>query len=168
MKRIMTTLLITAAATSAVIAQTTPLTAGLHQTENNADVSYTGAGWSTVIDGDYSYMQSSQVGDLMSLEFNGSSIVLFRDMVTAPVTLTNPGDGMMTPLPIGDVGGVEYRQAVQFSPASTGIVPSLRSILAITIITQRAALAGRSEQIITMRRPGQYWRLAVQLFQLFT
>lgn len=54
--------------------------AGLYEAEDIETFAYVGEGWAQVIDGDYVVMESSQIGDSVSLDFNGSSIILYRSL----------------------------------------------------------------------------------------
>ena len=60
-----------------VFAQALP---GLHESES-ADFAYTGTGWIQVVDGDYSVMESSVIDDSVSLEFEGASLIIYRELL---------------------------------------------------------------------------------------
>jgi hypothetical protein len=118
-KALLTTLLMLS--TIPALAQSA-LGIGLHEAENNVDISYTGTGWTTVVDFSNTYVQSDTAGDLMSFEFTGGALLVYRNMVYSPFVESNPGDALYTPLAIGDVAGIDYRRAQQFSPASSGAI----------------------------------------------
>jgi hypothetical protein len=127
MRKAITTLLIFAAIPA--LAQSA-LGIGLHEAENNVNISYTGSGWTTVTDGGNSYIQSDTAGDLMSFEFTGAALLVYRNMILSPFVESNPGDAFYTPHPIGDVAGIEYRRGQQFEPASTGAISQFTFALA--------------------------------------
>lgn len=53
---------------------------GLYEAENLDVFNYVGSGWTQVIDGDYVVMESVEIDDSVSLEFNGGSIIIFRSL----------------------------------------------------------------------------------------
>lgn len=71
---------------SAVNAQDAPvLITGLTELESSDLVTgFSGAGWSVVIDGDYSVMESSEVGDSFVFEVGlGDQLILYRELLSA-------------------------------------------------------------------------------------
>lgn len=54
---------------------------GLHEAESALDFAYTGSGWLQIVDSDYVVMESSILSDSVSLEFVGSSVVIYRELL---------------------------------------------------------------------------------------
>lgn len=82
-------------------AQTSPANAGLHEAESAPEFAFTGTGWVQVVDGDYVVMESSDLGDEVSFEFNGASIILFRELLLvedSPAVVEVCLDAICTPL----------------------------------------------------------------------
>lgn len=55
--------------------------AGLFEAETAPEFAYSGTGWVQVVDGDYVVMESSEIGDEITFEFEGSSIIIFRELL---------------------------------------------------------------------------------------
>ena len=57
------------------------LTQGLFQAETATEFAYSGTGWVQIVDGDYVVMESSVLGDSVSLEFEGATIIIYREIL---------------------------------------------------------------------------------------
>ena len=126
-KALLTTLLMLS--TIPALAQSA-LGIGLHEAENNVDISYTGTGWTTGVDGDYSYVQSEDTGDLVSFSFTGSALLIYRELFFAPVTLAVTGNPTSNGI-IGDSANEEWRHAQQFTPLESGVLSQIKITLGV-------------------------------------
>lgn len=67
---------------SAVGAQADPLLPGLYQAESDLLLPYyTGAGWTQVVDGDYSVMETATAEDSVSFVVSGGQLVIYRELL---------------------------------------------------------------------------------------
>lgn len=83
MKRYVTALLLALIYAVGTQAQDEPLLPGLHEAESDAlQPYYAGLGWSVVVDGAYSVVESAQAGDSVSFVVSGSQIVIYRELLT--------------------------------------------------------------------------------------
>lgn len=53
---------------------------GLYEAEDYSRFTYSGSGWSQLIDGDYITLESSQLNDRVDMSFTGSSVILYREI----------------------------------------------------------------------------------------
>ena len=61
---------------------------GLYQAEDYSVFTYSGTGWTEVVNGDYIRMRSTDIGDSVSFDFTGSSIIIYRNLLsTLPPTV---------------------------------------------------------------------------------
>jgi hypothetical protein len=77
MKRLWIALLIITIATASYA----QVEGGLYQAEDTSTFTYSGTGWTQIVSGDYSYMESIDLNDSVELEFTGSSIIIYRDLL---------------------------------------------------------------------------------------
>jgi hypothetical protein len=92
----------------------TPLGVGLHEAENNVNISYTGT-WTTLVNGANTYVISTAQGSTMSFQFDGKAILIYRNQLATLNSLSNSlnSTGSITYSAIGDISGVEYRIALK-------------------------------------------------------
>lgn len=65
-----------------VFAQSDALLPGLHEAESEALLTYyTGSGWAQLVDGSYTTVESSALGDSVSFVVSGSQIVIYRELL---------------------------------------------------------------------------------------
>lgn len=78
--------------------------------------------WVQLVDGDYSVMESSTIGDAVSIEFAGSSVIIYRELLTAGAALVEIClDGVCSTISNTSVSADQQRVPVSF--ATTGASP---------------------------------------------
>lgn len=83
MKRYLAMLMLALLYATSAQAQEEPLLPGLHEAEVDAlQPYYSGEGWSIVVDGAYSLVESAQAGDSVSFVVSGSQIVIYRELLS--------------------------------------------------------------------------------------
>lgn len=96
---------------------------GLHEAESAIDFAYTGLGWLQIVDNDYVVMESSVLDDSASLEFVGSSVVIYRELlplIDNPATIEICLDSICTS--ISNLA-TENQKRVPISFATSGASP---------------------------------------------